>query len=248
MNNQENGQENGQGLIFVVGLTGVGKSSSLEGVYAQRPITLLPNRRELTDQIIIPEVQRWDGQPVVSVTDRLERFDYTRRYRERHSGGVVHALKGYLEHTPLSEDAPVLFDNIRGEDEVRYALNTFANSRFIILDAPPLERLKRMASRKDSFDQVRATRLENDTFIANVQTVPDADTVFDLYEVARLEAAGYDEDALLTGVRIISREQVDYDAQAALSVLEHLPETRLLYVDTSKRPLEDVVALLVAWL
>ena len=249
-----------QALIFVVGLTGVGKSSSLEGVHAQRHITILPNRRELTDQIIIPEVQRWDGQPVKAVTDRLERFEYTRRYRERHRGGVVHALTGYLETTspsPISPnptppsqlgETPVLFDNIRGEDEARYAVNTFDNSRFIILDAPPLERLKRMATRKDSFDQVRATRLENDTFIANVQTIPDADTVFDLYEVARLEAAGYDENALLTGVRIISREQVHYDARAALRVLEHLPERRLLYVDTSERPLEDVVSLLVEWL
>lgn len=236
-----------QALIFVVGLTGVGKSSSLEGIRTQRNITILPNRRELTDRIIIPEVQRWDGKPTAPVTDRLERFDYTRRYRERHSGGVVHALEGYLEATPVAFDTAV-FDNIRGEDEARYAVNTFASSRFIVLDAPPLERLKRMATRKDSFDQVRATRLENDTFIANVQTIPDAEKVFDLYEVARLEAAGYDEDALLTGVRIISCEQVHYDAQAALKVLEHLPEKRLLYVDTSTRSLEDVVSLLAVWL
>jgi hypothetical protein len=239
---------NDQALIFVVGLTGVGKSSSLEGIQTQRNITILPNRRQLTDRIIIPEVQRWDGSPTAPVTDRLERFEYTRRYREHHSGGVVHALEGYLEATPVAFDTPVLFDNIRGADETRHAVNTFGNSRFIVLDAPPLERLKRMATRKDSFDQVRATRLENDTFIANLQTVPDADKVFDLYEVARLEAAGYDEDALLTGVRIISREQVHYDAQAAFNVLEHLPDKRLLYVDTSMRPLEDVVSLLAAWL
>lgn len=235
-------------LIFVVGLTGVGKSSSLEGVHAQRSITLLPNRRELTDHVIIPVVQHWEGRAVEAVTDRLERFEYTRRYRERHSGGVVHALEAYLETVTLPTDTPILFDNIRGEDEARYAVNTFTNSRFIILDAPPLERLKRMATRKDNFDQVRATRLENDTFIANLQTVPDADKVFDLYEVARLEAAGYDEDALLTGVRIITQEQVHYDAQAALKVLEHLPENRFLHVDTSKLWLEEVVYLLLAWL
>lgn len=240
-----------QALIFVVGLTGVGKSSSLEGIQVQRNVTLLPNRRALTDRIIIPAVQVWEGKPAAPVTDRLERFDYTRRYRERHPGGVVHALERYLANTPLSQannNHPVLFDNIRGQDETRYAVNTFANSRFIILDAPPLERLKRMTTRQDSFDHVRATRLENDTFIANLQAIADADRVFDLYEVARLEAAGYDEDALLTGVRIISREQVHYDAQAALSVLEHLPENRLLYLDTSQRSLEDVVSLLLAWL
>lgn len=239
---------NKQALIFVVGLTGVGKSSSLEGMQAQCPMTILPNRRNLTNRFIIPEVQRWDGQPVVPVNDRLERFDYTRRYRERHLGGVVHALETYLDTMTLPPDTPIVFDNIRGEDEARYAVNTFTNSRFIILDAPPLERLKRMATRQDSFDQVRATRLENDTFIANLQAIADADRVFDLYEVARLEAAGYDEDALLTGVRVISREQVHYDAQAALKVLEHLPEHRLLYVDTSQRSLEGVVSLLLAWL
>ena len=41
-------------ILFISGLTGVGKSSTLKTLTALANYTLLPNRRELTDQIIIP--------------------------------------------------------------------------------------------------------------------------------------------------------------------------------------------------
>ncbi|MEM7736671.1 MAG: ATPase [Deinococcota bacterium] len=237
-------------LIFVVGLTGVGKSSTLTGVQAQLPdLELLPNRRDLTDAIIIPTCQRASGKSVIPVHDRLERFDYTRQYREMYPGGVVHALEAYLLEQHLTSDKRHIFDNIRGLDEVRYSLERFPKSRFIVLDAPPLKRLKRLATRADAFDTIRATRLENDTFINNLQTIEGAADVFDLYEVARLEAAGYNEESLLTGLRIITREHLNYNAKEAFTHLrENLNSSRLLHIDTSQLELEHVINRVTGWI
>jgi hypothetical protein len=237
-------------IFFIVGLTGVGKSSTLAGVQARLPnLELLPNRRDLTDTIVIPTCQHADNQPIVPVRDRLERFDYTRQYRAMYSGGVVHALETYLHEQQLMPNANYIFDNIRGLDEVRYSVNHFSTSRFIVLDASPLERLKRLANRADAFDTVRATRLENDTFIDKLQALEGAADVIDLYEVARLEAAGYNEESLLTSLRIITREQINYNAEASLDYLKNkLDASRLLTVDTSQSSLENVIAQIVTWI
>src|SRR5689334_17612455 len=80
-------------LVILVGVTGVGKST-LVNEMAQHgsPYLLLPDRRELTDELIIAAMQVADGVPVTPVTDRGQRFVYTRRYRELYEGGMAHAL------------------------------------------------------------------------------------------------------------------------------------------------------------
>ena len=45
----------------------------------------LPDRRALTDRIIIPEMQEAAGEPVEPVSDRARRFAYTRDYRDQPS-------------------------------------------------------------------------------------------------------------------------------------------------------------------
>jgi hypothetical protein len=62
----------------------------------------LPNRRELANTIIIPEMQRKLGEKEKPVKDRLERFRLSALYRERYPGGMVHALQTYLsDFSPL---------------------------------------------------------------------------------------------------------------------------------------------------
>ncbi len=80
-------------LLIIVGVTGVGKSTTLAHL-AQSGFTstLLPNRRDLTDRLIISTMQTLDGEPNQLVADRKTRFDYTRRYRVRFPGGMSHAL------------------------------------------------------------------------------------------------------------------------------------------------------------
>ena len=239
-------------ITFVVGLTGVGKSTTLEALRSKQPLTLLPNRRELADTLIIPEMQRRAGEPERKVTNRFERFDLTKRYREQYPGGVVHAFKGYLEQTPTA--GPLLFDNVRGVDEVRSAVETFSKARFVFLDAPNMVRLGRLIGRSDSFDQTSisagATRLENTSFAQQLLSIRGVDEVFDLYEIGRLEAnAGVDDQTLLNAVQIIVAEQQNYDSDAALSFLRStLDSSSLLYLDTSELSVEEVAASIERWL
>ncbi len=238
-------------ITFVVGLTGVGKSTTLKAL-GRSDLTRLPNRRDLADTIIIPEMQRRAGEREGPVTDRLERFELTKRYRQKHPGGVVHALQTYLEETSLRP--PFLFDNVRGSAEVRSAVQTFARSRFIFLDAPNMVRLRRLIGRADAFDQVSggiaATRPQNTSFAEKLLAVRGVEHVFDLYEVGRLEAnAGVDDGALLDAVRIIVAEQQNYDAGAALDDLRtSVDDSRLLYLDTSTLSVGEVAARIEAWL
>jgi hypothetical protein len=80
-------------LAIIVGVTGVGKGTTLDKLArAKLPHTLLPNRRDLTDRLIIANLQALDGLPVQLVTDRKQRFEYTRRYGSLFPGGMSHAL------------------------------------------------------------------------------------------------------------------------------------------------------------
>ncbi len=236
-------------MIFLLGLTGVGKSTAVSALQQSGvPLTLLPNRRTLTDDLIIPEVQRVTGQPLGNVTDRLERFELTKRYRETYPGGVVHALVKYLEAHPQN-DQKTLFDNLRGLDETEAAVQAFPNARFVLLNAPPLVRLVRLIGRSDTFDRVAATRLENTLFAEQLMGLEGLETVFDPYEIARLEARGTPETDLLKAVRIILSEAQHYDMDAATDCLRKTQsDESFLYVDTADLSPAEVQTRLQAWL
>ena len=237
-------------LLFLLGLTGVGKSTAVEALQTGSiPLTLLPNRRTLTDDLIIPEMQRAAGQPLEPVTDRLERFELTRRYRERYPGGMVSALRQYLEAQPCKDQKTLLFDNVRGLEETKAAVQTFSEARFISLDAPPIVRLLRLVGRSDSFDRVAATRLENTTFAEQLLTFEGLETVFDPYELARLEARGVPETDLLKAVRIILSEAQHYDMDAATAYLRQTqPAESFLQLDTADLSPDEVQTQIRAWL
>jgi dephospho-CoA kinase len=236
-------------LIFIVGLTGVGKSSTLDVLRLPRHITLLPNRRVLTDEMIIPQAQQQLGEPVVTVSDRLERFRLTAAYRELFPGGVVHALSEFLASRP-ELTGELMFDNIRGLQEVQAALEAFRDARFIVLDAPPLVRLKRLIIRADSFDKVGAVRLENTAFLENLLKIDGIAEIFDPYAVARLEAeTGAPDTAILNAARIIVTEQRHYASQQASGWLEsHCSAEQLLRIDTADRDIAAVRDMIEAWL
>ncbi|MEZ4663212.1 MAG: hypothetical protein R2911_37165 [Caldilineaceae bacterium] len=105
-------------LLIVVGVTGVGKSTTIDALRAREmPFTMLPDRRVLTDDLIIARLQRADGVPVAQERDRARRFAYTRRFRERFPGGMAHALA----HLQIGESAAagqLIFDGLLGENEV----------------------------------------------------------------------------------------------------------------------------------
>ena len=137
-------------LIVLVGVTGVGKSTALaalSGPTSSGPgLRVLPDRRQVTDAVMIgPQAGR-------AVSDREERFALTAHYREAHPGGMAQALGG-LWADPLAAE-PLVFDGLRGLNEVQYAAEAFAAWRFINLHAPDALRVRRLLGRGDAFDQV----------------------------------------------------------------------------------------------
>lgn len=244
-----------QPIIFIIGLTGVGKSTTLSALKSSTiQFELLPNRRELADTIIIPEVQRAvygvteSGKELRAEKNRLERFRLTAKYREMYPAGMVHALQQYLSSNKTTEKS-LIFDNIRGLDECKAAVEHFENSRFIFLDAPAMVRLKRLIGRGDSFDQVAATRLENDSFIEKLLALGDAEKFFDVYEIAKLDTSGIDESKIVDAVQIILTEHQNYNSSEAARYLQSkLDDKRFLYIDTSQLSIEEVSSKIQAWL
>ena len=154
-------------VLILVGVTGVGKSTTVTALRSQwGEISLLPNRRKIADLLVIPTVQGWDGDPPSAVTDRRRRFGYTGRYRRRHCGGLAHALSRLvLQRQPparpdclaaplSSRGALSIFDGLRGADEVAFAAHALPLARFVVLNAPDVVRVERLLQRQDAFDQV----------------------------------------------------------------------------------------------
>src|SRR3546814_4932803 len=70
-------------MVVLVGLTGAGKTTAVERLQATLPLAaVLPDRRALTDRLILPLMTGSAGP----VTDRVERFRLTAAFKERHPG------------------------------------------------------------------------------------------------------------------------------------------------------------------
>ncbi|MDY7022041.1 MAG: AAA family ATPase, partial [Cyanobacteriota bacterium] len=147
-----------QPLLIIVGLTGVGKSTVISNLTEESlDFTLLPNRRTLTDEIIISTVAQNEQY---SLNCRVQRFNYTRQYRQKFPGGMAHVLS-QLWINPQQVKPQLLFDGLRGKNEVSYAATAFPNAKFIVLEAPNKVRLQRIIKRNDAFDAVKG--LSSDT-------------------------------------------------------------------------------------
>ena len=78
-------------LLVLVGFTGAGKSTTLAALEGRGVLSaILPDRRELTDKVILPAMT---GDPARRITDRLERFSLTAAFREKHPGGMGEVLE-----------------------------------------------------------------------------------------------------------------------------------------------------------
>ncbi len=218
-------------IIFIVGLTGVGKSTTLEALKESKfTFTLLPNRRKLTDEIIIPAMQHKQGLPLEPVKDRVKRFEFTKSYRENYPSGMTHVLKTYLENEEIPKGT-LIFDNLRGVNEVKGGVQGFPNSRFIMLDAPDKVRLQRLVGREDIFDYIDSTSLLR----SDEQGFPSVQ--------------GISDEKVAKAIKIIQGEKENYDAAATAAYLkDNLSANRLLYLDTSKMTIEKVNQSILDWL
>lgn len=266
-------------LLLLVGLTGAGKSTALAALASAVPgLSLLPDRRSLTDDVLLPEAQRLEGAPVAPVRDRVERFRLTARFREAHPGGMAEVLARQLEadpeRDPKDPDGWLVFDNLRGANEVGYAVRHLPFARFIVLDCAPGLRVARIAGRADAFDTVSdrnaasgsssphgpagpggaaatrgsaAERAALRLVTSRLAAVPGLAQLTDLGALAR-ELRGVRPDALERAATVVAEESLHYDPVASWRVLEPLPPHMRLRLDTGVVDPAGVLAAVTAWL
>jgi hypothetical protein len=240
-------------LIILVGLTGVGKSTVVEHLQQTIDFILLPNRREITDAIMIAALQIEAGETPYPVDDRIKRFEYTARYRRQHPGGMAHALSRLVVRTTLAE-ALLLFDGLRGLNEVQHAAAYLPKARFVVLDAPDIVRLNRLLKRADSFDTTHIDMsLADKNLVADMKTIPHLEAIFSeeqQHQIARsTRRAGYSVDEVVQKLSIIVEERRNYDSHAAIVYLcDALPSQRVLVVDTAETPAAEAAEQVQAWL
>lgn len=246
-----------QPLLILVGVTGVGKSTTLE--YLQQSslrFSLLPDRRELTDQLIIGYLQTVDGLPVQPVTDRRERFAYTRRYHQHFPGGMSHALSQLLIETSV-HPGWLCFDGLRGEGEVAHAARTLPHAHFVVLDAPDLVRVQRLLGRSDRFDRISSAGGAGATEAGTLAAigVTDGDALFTPEAVQALLQLAVPPvgtgtvavEELRAKLQIVVEERRNYDPQAAIAHLRAHAAARTLIIDTTAVTAAAAAQQIVEW-
>lgn len=222
-------------LVVLVGVTGVGKSTTLAALrHAGLAFHLLPDRRELTDRLIIPSMQALAGETIEIVQDRTRRFGYTRAYRQHHPGGMAEALCDLLIDVQRAPGL-LVFDGLRGENEVAYALQALPRAHFVLLDAPDIVRVIRLIDRQDAFDVIAARPIHTPQQFADL-AVEGAEGVFTAQEqqilVDLVNAGEVSVDDLRTALAIVVEERRNYDPAAMRAALERGAPERTLVVDT----------------
>lgn len=240
-------------MLVLVGLTGSGKSATVAGLAESGAVrAILPDRRAVTDRIILPAMT---GDPRRQVTDRIERFRLTAAFREAHPGG----MGDVLERLTVDRDAAeghlaggwLVFDGVRGPAETSAAAR-LPNTVFAVLEAGPEVRLARLSLRGDPFDRAsfNAEALPEDpggvSDFLKVLREHEVETLMSQETMRRLARllleAGADQAAVASAAAIVVEESRHYDTGEAISILEDRAPGRTVIVDTALTPVGDVVA------
>ena len=243
-------------LMILVGVTGVGKSTVLAHLAEfGLDYALLPDRRVLTDRLIISAMQAQEGGPIQPVTDRGLRFDYTRRYREQYPGGMAHAL-ALVSASPVLAGRLLLFDGLRGANEVQHAAQALPQARFAMLEAPDAVRVQRLLGRRDAFDTIRvmpsgdldATGPQNLADLGLPEAaglLPEEDTA---HLIGWVRQGAISADDLRAKLRIVLEERRSYDPAATRAALEQAAPSRALFLDTVALSPSEVATAIAGWL
>jgi hypothetical protein len=239
-------------LLVVVGVTGVGKSTTIERLCHRLPCFLLPDRRVLADVVVFPAVQHDLGEPRRPVRDRLERFRLTARYRELHPGGMAHALS-LLRVDPARVEGQLVFDGLRGVDEIRWAIAHLPRTRFLALRAPESVRLLRLLGRAEGFDYAKVPVGMRGAVSSLYAAVSGLDAVMSRDELASvLESpalAGVPIEEIGRKAAILTEEARNYDPEETLRLLDaELGPWRRLIVNTAVAEPDEVAEQVALWL
>jgi energy-coupling factor transporter ATP-binding protein EcfA2 len=230
-------------FFVLVGVTGVGKTTTLEALTnAGWQFSSLPDRRIVTDLVMIEPLA---GK---AVTDREERFALTAKYRKLHPGGMAQAI-GMLQLKLEQVKTPLVFDGLRGLEEVRFAASTYAKSRFIVLDAPDETRVERLLGRSDVFDAISGATSSAAT-LEQIKAIKGVESVFSktqLEKFAGLEHQGLSASEIVAKTKIVVTERRNYNPIEARDYLLQLDSKRVLYVDTTAATPEIIALRIMDW-
>ena len=230
-------------FFVLVGVTGVGKTTTLEALeHAGFGFSSLPDRRLVTDVVMI---QALSGKPII---DREERFALTAKYRKLYPGGMAQAI-GTLQLDLEKLKQPLIFDGLRGLDEVSYAASNYSKARFIVLDAPDEIRVERLLGRFDAFDSVTNTNLIGNTLeqLKTIKSVSQVFTVSQLEKLAALETTGLSASEIVAKTKIVVSERRNYNPIEARDFLVQLGSKRVLYLDTTAAAPEIIAKRIIEW-
>lgn len=221
-------------MLVLVGVTGVGKSTTLEALHRHGlGFQALPDRREITDAVIFAGER---------VTDRAERFGRTAAFRRAHPGGMAQAL----ERISVALTPPILFDGLRGLAEVSYAAQAFPLTRFVALDAPDTVRVSRLLGRGDAFDALHTSSGDAST-LELLHAIEGVHAVFSFPQLISLAALPQAPSEIAAKVGIVVTERQHYDPVSTNAYLKALPSQRALYANTALEPAEAVAQRIAAW-
>lgn len=227
-------------LLIIVGVTGVGKSTTVDALKAGGlSFSLLANRRELTDRFMISHLQQQAGGPIVPVTDRAARFEYTRRYREQHWGGMGHVVTQLsIKRSALSADW-LIFDGLRGENEVMIAAKNLPNAQFLLLDAPDVVRIQRLLKRNDRFDKIKSSSVESSDLgdVSDFLQTEEKQQLLDLVQQGEVTL-----EELKGKLEIVRKERENYSPARTKMALFHDARDRTIYIDTTIKSAAEAAA------
>ncbi|WP_448192354.1 hypothetical protein [Azospirillum sp. sgz301742] len=226
-------------LLVLVGVTGAGKSTAIAAMDERKvAYSLLPDRRVVTDRVIIP---LYESEPVF---DRVRRFAITQRFTQDCEGGMAAVLAG-LAADPSTRGLPLVFDGLRGEAEVAHAAAVLPRARFLVLTAPDSVRLMRLLKRGDAFDRAAPS---GETAGGPVLDLPGAEGILSPADIERLRAevaAGtLEADEVRAKFKIIAAERRNYDPDRTVAALLAAAPERTAVVDTTVSGPTEVGAVL----
>lgn len=196
----------------------------------------LPDRRELTERLIIAEVQRELGEPIRKLK-RLERVSYIKQFKEQRPAGLAYAMSQLalnVQEMQNSETLFLVFDGLRGEEEVKFTLSKMPMARLVMFYTSDVVRLQRLLNRNDDYDNIQGEETRAEIPLAGelkgfgFLNSGEINTLLEL--VASGKIIG---EELLNKLTLLEAEYSMYDVHSTRQILQDLGGERVIEVDTT---------------